>query len=304
MDKKYAIRLLIFLVPLGAALVALLLLLRGLNAPLPTPAPSTSTPDPAQAVVARVGERRITFGDWSVAFYLDALMSRLSGQPVPTARDTLDRLVNDALILSASADKGIAAAADVETRIALLEVNWGLTDEQVVDQLTAIGLDRRIWVDAIGHLLTVERYLAEVVWADVPADDQADALAAWLQAQHAQANVEIDIPRLQPVLPEYVLTSAATPLAMATALPSPTFTSTPLAVSPLATPSPTATPLAASPLATPTPLPSPKPSVPQSPAAGEPAPDFALIDGNGRPIRLSDYRDQSQVVIVFFRTSG
>jgi hypothetical protein len=313
MDKpNHTIRLLIFLVPLGVALVAVLLLLKGLAAPLPTPVPSTPTPDPAQEVVARVDEQRITFADWTVAFYLDVLMSRLSGQPVPAARDTLDRLVNDALILSASAGEGIAASeADVKSRIVLLEANWGLTDEQVVDELTAIGLNREAWAGAIARLLTVERYLAEVVWADVPAEGQADALAAWLETHHAQANVEIDTRGLRPALPEPMLLPTATSLAFSppatnTALPSPTSTNTPVVASPLATPSPapTATPLAASPLATPIPPPSPMPTSPRPLAVGQPAPDFALIDANDQPVSLSDYRGQSKVVIVFFRTTG
>jgi hypothetical protein len=317
MDKpNYTIRVLIFVVPLGVALVALLLLLKGLAAPLPTPAPFTPTPDPAQEVMARVGEQRITFADWTVAFYLDVLMSRLSGQPVPAARDTLDRLVNDALILSASAGEGIAASeADVQARIVLLETNWGLTDEQVADELAVFGLNRGVWAEAIARLLTVERYLAEVIWADVPAEGQADALAAWLQTHGAQANVDIDTRGLQPALPELMPLPTATSLAFSppatnTALPFPTATNTLVVASPLATPSlahtpvPTATPLAASPLATPMPPPSPMPTSPRPPAVGQPAPDFALIDADDRPVSLSDYRGQSRVVILFFRTTG
>jgi len=309
MDKpNYTLRLLIFLVPVGAALVAVLLLLKGLGAPLPTPIPFTPTPDPAQEVVARVGEQRITFADWAAAFYLDALMSRLSDQPAPTARDTLDRLVNDALILSVAADEGVAVSeASVEARILLLQANLGLTDEQVAAELAAIGLTRGDWAGAVARLLAVERYLAEVVWADVPPEGQEGALAAWLETHRAQAGVEIDTHGLQPALP------ATMPLPTATALafsPLPTFTTTPVAASPLATPSPvptpvpTATPFVASPLPTPTSLPSPTPSSPPSPAVGQPAPDFALPDANDRPLRLSDYRGQSRVVLVFFRTSG
>jgi len=309
------IRVIVFLVPLGLALVALLLLLKGLAAPLPTPVPPTPTPGPAQEIVARVGEQHITFADWTVAFYLDVLMSRLSGQPVPAARDTLDRLVNDALILSASAGEGIAASeADVQARIVLLEANWGMTDEQVADQLAVMGLNREVWADAIARLLTVERYLAEVIWADVPPEGQEDTLAAWLQTRHAQAKVEIDTRGLQPAPPEPMLLPTATSLAFSppatsTALPFPTATNTLVVASPLATPSPThtpvptATPLAASPLATPMPSPS-MPTSPRPLAVGQPAPDFALIDAEERPVSLSAYRGQSRVVIVFFRTTG
>jgi len=334
MEKpKNLTRLFLFIVPMGVALVALLLLLKGLGTPLPTPTP---TPNPAQQVVARVGETGITFADWAVAFYLDALMSRLSSQPLPAASEALERLVNDTLVLAAAKEEGIAVSkADVEARIALLETSWGLTDGQVNDELAAIGLTRQIWADAVAHLLTVERYLEKVVWAGVPAAGQEIALGDWLQARRTQTSVEIDARGLQPVLPTplpvpSVTQLAALPTATATALPSPTPT-------PTALPSPTATPLAASPLITPVqvsplpvptlaPSPTPHPETPSSPdetqdkgpvtdtptpltpspisAIGQPAPGFSLIGADGQPVSLSDYRDQRKVVIVFFRTTG
>ena len=34
---------------------------------------------------------------------------------------------------------------------------------------------------------------------------------------------------------------------------------------------------------------------------GQPAPDFALPDATGRPVRLSDFRGRNPVVLVFYR---
>jgi cytochrome oxidase Cu insertion factor (SCO1/SenC/PrrC family) len=34
---------------------------------------------------------------------------------------------------------------------------------------------------------------------------------------------------------------------------------------------------------------------------GEPAPDFTLEDGEGRPLTLSDFRGKKSVVLVFYR---
>jgi len=329
-------RWLLLVLPLAGAFAALLLLLKGLSTPPPTPAPPSLTPDRSQEVIARVGERHITMAEWAVAYRLDVLMSRLSGQPFPPAGDTLDRLVNDTLILGAAAGEGIAPGeADIEARIVLLEASWKLTDEQVAAELAAIGLTREMWVQTIARLLTVERYLAEVVWADVPSEGQDKALAAWLEARRAQVGVEIDTHGLQPSLPTSIpfptgtsvaalpaTTPTATlptrsPLATSFPPPSPTSTPTPLAVSPLATsilfpfptPPPADTPALVSPLPTPgaSPRATPEPNllIPADvPVLGQPSPDFSLVDANGLMVRLSDYRDQRRVVIVFFRTTG
>jgi hypothetical protein len=298
-------RWLLFVVTIVGAFAALILLFKGLSVPPPTPAPPTPTPDPGQEVVARVGEQRITLADWATAFYLDALMSRLSGQPAPPASETLNRLVNDALILAAAAEEGIAASeADVKARVTQLEAIWGLTDEQVVAELAVIGFTREMWIETIARLLTVERYLADVVWADVPAEGQANALDAWLQASHSRADVEVDTHGLQPVLPTALMTPlpvASSPLATPTRPPLPTHTPTltpgPVQVSPLTTP-------VANPPATPITDTSEPPAPSGPPAVGQPAPDFALIDANDQSVSLSNYRDQRQVIVLFFRTTG
>ncbi len=290
-------RLFIFLAPLGVACVAALLLLKSLSAPPTTQTSLTSTPGPAQEVVAYVGEQGITFADWSVAFHLDALMNHLSGQPAPLADKTLERLINDALVLTAAAEEGVVVSqSEVEARIASLLAQWGLTEDQLAIEMRAVGLNRQIGVEAVARLLTVERYVAEVVWAGIPADEQADALAARLQTRRAEAGGKVDPRGLQPALPP----SLSFPTAAPTPSPSLASTAMLLAASSLATPSPQSspTPTAASALTSPLPLPSP------SLAMGQPAPDFALSDANGQTIQLSDYRDQRKVVIVFFRTTG
>jgi hypothetical protein len=70
--------------------------------------------------------------------------------------------------------------------------------------------------------------------------------------------------------------SPLAPTAAAVVLPSPLQTPTPVAVA------------ASSPLPTPT-------------AGVRPAPDFSLPRENGQMVHLSDYRDKSSVVLVFYR---
>jgi len=70
--------------------------------------------------------------------------------------------------------------------------------------------------------------------------------------------------------------SPLAPTATAGVMPSPVRTPTPVAVA------------ASSPLPTPTP-------------AAKPASDFSLPRENGQTVRLSDFRDKSSVVLVFYR---
>jgi hypothetical protein len=267
-------RLILLLAPLGIALVAVLLLIKGFSAPLPTPVPSTPTPNPAQQVVARVGDRRLTFADWAVAYTLDATMSRLSGQPIPAPQETLDRWVNDVLILSAAEEEGVGVSqADVEARMAQLEAAWDMSSDRVTAELAAYGLSRQDWARTLARLLTVERYLNQVIWADVPPEGREAALGEWLQTRRAQVAVKVDTQDLWPALPT----------------PKPIVTATP-------PPAPTATPVVRSPVA----------SAPASGSSlvGQPAPDFSTTDARGEAVTLSDYRDHKVVVLVFFRTSG
>jgi len=70
--------------------------------------------------------------------------------------------------------------------------------------------------------------------------------------------------------------SPLAPTAVAVVMPSPLRTPTPIAA------------VASSPLPTPTP-------------ATKPASDFSLPRENGQTVRLSDFRDKSSVVLVFYR---
>lgn len=269
-------RFFLLLAPLGIALVAVLLLIKGFSAPLPTPAPPTPTTDPAGQVVARVGDQRLTFADWAVTYTLDAIMSRLSGQPMPVPRETLDRWVNDALILSAAETAGVGVSqADVEARMAQLEAAWDMSSDRVSAELAAYGFSLQDWARALTRLLTVERYLNEVIWADVSVEGRDAALGEWLQSRRARVAVEVDTQNLEPVLP------TPGPVLTATPSPSPTFTATPVVKSP-----------------------EPAMTVSISPLVGQLAPDFSTTDARGDAITLSDYRGHKKVVLVFFRTSG
>jgi peroxiredoxin Q/BCP len=43
-----------------------------------------------------------------------------------------------------------------------------------------------------------------------------------------------------------------------------------------------------------------EPETPKPPAVGDVAPDFALVDQDGKTVRLRDFRGKRNVVIAFF----
>ena len=98
--------------------------------------PSSLSPDTI-AVVAQRGEP-VTRAEWLKIAALDRAMSQLSGQPSPSAEATLDRLVNQRLVLQLA---GKTAASDslAAERLALLQQNWR-ADNATVDRALAFDL--------------------------------------------------------------------------------------------------------------------------------------------------------------------
>jgi peroxiredoxin len=124
--------------------------------------PAPESQDPFSDVTATVNDEVITRQVWQQATLLDAVMSRLARQPIPTAEETLDRLINEIIVLA-----GVFKALDptleaVEARIAALETNWQVTDEVVEAALTEAGLNRSALTDRVRRLIQVEAALNQL----------------------------------------------------------------------------------------------------------------------------------------------
>lgn len=166
--------------------------------------PSSLSPD----TIAVVNGEPVTRAEWLKIAALDRAMSQLSGQPSPSAEATLDRLVNQRLVLQLA---GKIAASDslAAERLALLQQNWRADDATVNRMLSSAGLARQDLVAEVQRLLVVEAYLKQIAATQDP--------AAWLAARraHAQVGIYADLTE-----------SAPTPVAQATA-PAPMPTPTP-----------------------------------------------------------------------------
>ncbi len=139
------------LVGLGL-LLALLARGPGDLAPMITPLPAPQSDEP---VVASVNGNVIPYSRWVEAALLDQVLSGLAGKQAPTPEETLERLVNEELVLQAVSPEQ-TTSEQIEAQIASLEQNWGVDDQAVIAALTESGLTRAVLEREIGRLLSVQ----------------------------------------------------------------------------------------------------------------------------------------------------
>jgi peroxiredoxin len=199
----------------------------------------------------------ITDSDWRTANLLDSVMSRLAGRPMPSAEETLERMINEILVLRAANMEGVTLPmAEAEARVQQTLVGFNLTEPQLLDALASSGLSRRDLTQRMARLILVERAL-QVLGVRYPDMD------GWL----AQARADSDIVLYRNGEPTVEATAqvAISPTPDRSTMPNATVTPSAVVVS---TPSLTEVPSAA---------------VPQAMA-----PDFGLEDLAGQTVRLSD----------------
>lgn len=259
----------------------LVLLSRGPGAPTPMVTPARPTPD-ENPVVASVNDHLIRHSTWLRAVLLDQVLSGLAGQPAPTSDETLQRLINEELVLESFPPEQTPAAAQIEMQIAKLEAAWGVNDATVITALENAGLIRADLEHAIERLLAVQTGLETL-------QSQGYDTENWLAEQRASAEIVIN--------PEFEGTAAPyTPVAQSQSQPQ-----SPLA-SPISTPTPAPADAAVS-VTESSPLPSPTADL----AMPEIAPDFTLRQAGGgtlTPLRLQEQLAQGPVVLVFFQRCG
>jgi len=84
------------------------------------------------------------------------VMSGLAGQPAPAPSETLQRLINEELVLQAIPPEQAATAEQVKAQIATLEQTWGVDETAVVAAMEKVGLTRAAFERVIGRLLAVQ----------------------------------------------------------------------------------------------------------------------------------------------------
>jgi peroxiredoxin len=115
---------------------------------------------------------------------LDAVMSQLVYQPLPTAEETLDRLINEIIVLDGVEDVPIPTDDEVEARISSLALAWNVEEAAIVSALQEDGLTRTDFTARVARLIQVEAAL-EQLSAQEPNLDQ------WLGNARAAAEIGV-----------------------------------------------------------------------------------------------------------------
>ncbi len=175
------------------------------TAPRPTAAPTPSN-DPAAVTVN--GED-IGINQWVEAVLVDRAMSSLTGSQPPSAEATLERLINDTLVIQAAPQEP-PPTSQVEEYIAALQTGWQVNDAQVTAALQDVGLERQSLLHVISHLLMVQQGQQEL-------EEDGTDITAWLTAQRETAQIVYHQERI-----DIAMRSMATPPPVPTATPTAT----------------------------------------------------------------------------------
>ena len=173
--------------------------------PLPEPT-DTSTPPPRSTIdtplIATVNDQIITELTWNKATQLDAVMSDFAGQSAPSDEETLDRLVNEILVLNAVDALPSFDPVDVESKLSALMTNWQVSDDNLVRALNQADLTRADLTERVERLLQVEAAYIQLQ------QEQSD-FNNWLITTRQQAEIGLYNPLNAPQTTEADSTDSA-----------------------------------------------------------------------------------------------
>ncbi len=135
-------------------------------------------------IVATVNGESITEQTWQESTRLDAVMSQFAKQPLPTAEETLDRLINEIIVLKASGTMSLPTEEEVENKISVLQTSWQVTNQEIITALAKTGLQRIDLVRRVSRLIQIQTALVKL------SSEKGD-LNVWLAQTRGTAKIEL-----------------------------------------------------------------------------------------------------------------
>jgi hypothetical protein len=139
-------------------------------------------------IVATVNGEPIERSVWLEAVLVDQVMSGLAGVVPPSPEETLDRMINERLMINA-VEPDEPSAQQIEATIVDMEDTWGVDDDQVTQALEQVGLNRESFENAIARVLMVQQSQEILLSRGHTPED-------WLAQERAGAAIEIFAERL------------------------------------------------------------------------------------------------------------
>ena len=158
--------------------------------------PSTAMPDEA---VATLDGEPIERNIWLEAVLVDQVLSGLAGVVPPTPEETLDRLINERLLINGT-EPDEPSTQQIEAATAEMENSWNVNDDQVTSALEQVGLGREAFEKAMARVLMIQQSQEILLSRGHTPED-------WLAGERSRAEItiyqeQLTIDDLAPEAPE------------------------------------------------------------------------------------------------------
>jgi hypothetical protein len=173
-------------------LVLLTLLQPGSAAPVSTKSPATTvsrlpTPEPSPTpprIAASVNGYTITRSYLARATALNEVLSEFAGQESLGGDETLERLINQEILLQGTSPKIELTDQDVEDYISKMQSAWGVDEDAMMSELAAAGIERDFLEETVYRLLSVQAAVEGV-------ESEGQTISEWLAGLEEDADITI-----------------------------------------------------------------------------------------------------------------
>lgn len=147
---------------------------------LPTPQPSP-TPPP---IVASVNGHTITRPYLEMATALNKVLSEFAGQESLSRGETLQRLINQEILLQGTPLENELTDHDVAEYIGGMQTAWDVDEATMLSRLAAVGIERDFLERTVHRLLSVQAAVESV-------ESEGQSVSEWLVKLEEDADITI-----------------------------------------------------------------------------------------------------------------